>query len=383
VKNVLFIETSTGFGGSAKYLLELLKRIDPLQFNPTVIFSGEGSNIRKIKALGIPCERIGLSFPEIKPPILSYAYQLFWLIFILLPKAFLIWMKIRKHRVKIVYLNNEILSHIPAILAAKMGNCKIICHNHGLRKLTFLERQLAEDIDWFVCVSQASYEAIRKNIEKKPATVVYNGLDMKDYRLEKIKIDQGFNTLKKTRWLIGIFGRIVEWKGHTTFIYAAVKVLKKFPHTVFVIIGDDLSPQKFFLNQLKKEISSLKLDDYFIFTGWREETNSLVYGLDVVVHPSILPEPFGLSVIEAMALEKAVVASRLGAILEIINDGEDGLLFKSQDADDLAQKIIQLISDDELRRILGQRARLKVQNNFTMDRNVKEIQSILEKVTAS
>ena len=381
MKNVLFIETSTGFGGSGKYLLELLKRIDSIQFNPTVIFSGKGLNIKKIKELGIRCEHIDLSFPQIQQSALSYVYQLFWLVFLVTPKVFCIWGVIRKQKINVVYLNNEILSHIPCIIAAKMGGCKVICHNHGLRKLTTIERNFVKHIDWFICVSQASYESIRMNIGKKPATVVYNGLDMNDYCLEKIQIDPGINALKKSRRLVGIFGRIVEWKGHLTFIRAAAKIFEKFPDTVFVITGDDLSPQKFFLNQVKKEISNLKLNDHFIFTGWREKTSSVVYGLDVVVHPSILPEPFGLSVIEAMALGKAVVASSLGAIPEIIDDGQDGLLFNSKDADDLAEKIVQLISDDELRKSLGRRARLKVQNNFTIDRNVQEIQFLLEKVS--
>ena len=383
MKNVLFIETSSGFGGSGKYLLELLKRLDPAQFNAAVIFSAEGSNIRKIKELRIPCERIHLSFPHIRKSVLSYAYQIFWLIFLLVPKSFLIWKVIVKRKIKIVYLNNEILTHIPSILAAKTAGCKIICHNHGLRELTFLERQLSAYVDWFVCVSQASSDAIKGSVGTRPVTIVHNGLDLNDYPLEKIEIDAGIQALKKTRRLIGIFGRIVERKGHVTFVHAAAKVFQKFPDTVFIVTGDDLNPQKVFLNQLKKEISRFNLDDHFIFTGWREEIISVLYGLDVVVQPSILPESFGLSVIEAMALERAVVASRLGATPEIIDDGQDGLLFNAADDDDLAQKIIQLISDDELRKTLGQRARLKVQNKFTIDRNVKKVQFLLETVSAS
>ena len=106
---------------------------------------------------------------------------------------------------------------------------------------------------------------------------------------------------------------------------------------------------------------------------------STIRGLDVVVHPSIEPEPFGLTIIEAMALERSVVASRLGAIPEIITDQKDGLLFEASHVEDLAQKIIFLLSTDELRTTLGKQAREKVKEQFSIQKNVKEIESILSR----
>src|SRR3989338_5792458 len=121
--------------------------------------------------------------------ILNYLYLFYWLIFRVLPNVFRIAAIIKKDTIDIVYLNNELLSHLPSIIAARLCGKKVICHNHGLRKLTFIERKLITYVDLFVCVSNATFEAIKEDVSNKPVKVVYNGLDMQDFDLGKIALD--------------------------------------------------------------------------------------------------------------------------------------------------------------------------------------------------
>ncbi|HAH21477.1 MAG: hypothetical protein A2Y00_03605 [Omnitrophica WOR_2 bacterium GWF2_43_52] len=374
---VLFIETGSGFGGSAKYLYELTSRINKENFEPYVIYSGYGPNIKKVIELGIPARRINLFLEDKHNILLNYLYLFYWLIFRVLPNIFRIAAIIKKTALDIVYLNNELLSHLPSIIAAKLCGKKVICHNHGLRQLTFIERKLITYVDLFVCVSNATLEAIKEDVSNKPAKVVYNGLDTQDFDLGKIALDSKIEALKKTKKLVGIYGRIVEWKGHSVFVEAAAGVLQDFPDTLFLVIGDDLTPRKNFLKEVKRRVKELGIENSFVFTGWQEDTKPMVLGLDIVVHPSIKPEPFGLAVIEAMALERPVVASRLGALPEIIDDTVDGILFEPNNPQDLAQKIKLLLADDSQRQKIGKAARIKVANNFSIDKNIRSIESLL------
>ncbi len=378
--NVLFVESSTGFGGSGKYLWELLRLLDRTKFCPFVIYSGDGLNIKKIKNLGVVNYQVNLTFPTCTKSFLSYARQLLWFVFIAFPKALKMAGIIIRHGIQIVYLNNEILSHIPSIIAAKLCGKRVVCHNHGLRKLTRMELFFVPWIDWFVCVSNATYQAIKKDVNGSPVSVVHNGLDISEYDLSAVHFMPELRNLKNSHYLVGIFGRIVEWKGHRVFVRAAAKIAAQIKKVKFVVMGDDLSEKKFFLAEIKSEIKRLGLEEIFLFTGWQANVLTTICGLDVVIHPSVEPEPFGLTIIEAMALERAVVASDLGAIPEIIEDQFDGLLFEAGDADELAEKVLFLLADDPLRIDLGKNAREKVSQKFSIQKTVDQIQSILERV---
>jgi glycosyltransferase involved in cell wall biosynthesis len=101
------------------------------------------------------------------------------------------------------------------------------------------------------------------------------------------------------------------------------------------------------------------LEKHVCFTGWREDSLEIVSLMDILVHPS-LSEGFGRAVLEGMALEKPVVASRVGGLREAIQDGENGFLVAPGDEQALADRLRILLQDSELRRTMGTRAREKV-----------------------
>ena len=378
MKRILFVETGSGFGGSAKYLYELLSRLDKGRFESYVIYSGDGSYLQKIKTKGIPCHQLKLSLASPRRPIISYLYLFFWFIFSAFPNAIRIFSFIKRNKIDLIYLNNELLTHFPSIIAGKFSGAKIVCHNHGLRQLTFLEKRFVPFVDLFICVSEASRAAIKDAIGGKPIKVVLNGLDIRDYDLNAIILAAEIQKIKQKNKIVGMVGRIVEWKGHENFVEAAARVLKLNKNVFFILVGDDLNQDKVFLNRLKNRISDLGIGNNFIFTGWKEDIRPYVFGFDVYVHPSIEPEPFGLTVIEAMALGKPVVASRLGALSEIIEDGKDGYLYEPKNTDHMVEKISRLLLDEQLRQTLGQHAREKVAASFTIENNVQQVQEIID-----
>jgi glycosyltransferase involved in cell wall biosynthesis len=376
-KRILFIETGSGYGGTGKYLFELLKRLDCKIFEPYVIYSSQAPNIEKIRELGISTQKIALNFQPIDYPILKYLHLLLLMLFVVFPNALRVLSVVKKNKIDLVYLNNEIHSHFSSIIAAKIAARPVICHNHGLRGLTSLERIFARWIDHFICVSGATYEAMIKDVIGRPIEVVYNGLDIKDYDLEHMVLDEQIKDLRQKGPLVGIFGRIVEWKGHLNFVRAAAILVQQNTDLIFVIVGNDFSEKKIFLEKIRAEICALGIQDRVIFLGWKENVREVIYGIDIIVHPSIQPEPFGLAIIEAMALQRPIVASRLGAIPEIIDDEEDGFLFKSDSIEDLAEKIMCLYKNSEMRKIFGVKGRLKIAEKFDIKTNIHKIEKII------
>jgi glycosyltransferase involved in cell wall biosynthesis len=112
------------------------------------------------------------------------------------------------------------------------------------------------------------------------------------------------------------------------------------------------------------------------FTGYRSDVGAIVNALDVLVHTSITPEPLGRVILEGMALEKPVVATRHGGPLEIIESGRSGFLIPPDDPDALAASIMQLLESPELRISIGRAAKGRVMKEFSVARYVDQVQAV-------
>ena len=175
-----------------------------------------------------------------------------------------------------------------------------------------------------------------------------------------------------TKYILYV-GRIVPDKGVHVLIEAFKKILLQVPNTKLVIAGSS-----FFEGAVKtdyqKEIASLAkpINDAIIFTGYipHEKLKYLYAAVDVIAFPSLWQEPFGLVVIEAMASGTSLVASKVGGIPEIIDPNVDGILVEAGDQVMLAEKIIFLLSNPDLKKKMEQKARNKVLSKFTHDHKV-------------
>ena len=154
--------------------------------------------------------------------------------------------------------------------------------------------------------------------------------------------------------LIGIVGRLQRWKGMHVLVEAMPKVLEKYPDAHCLIVGGkhDLEPD--YEDFLNEKITSLGLDEQIIRTGLQRNVPDWVQAMDVFIHASD-KEPFGIVIIEAMALGKPVIAGNAGGPTEIITEGVNGLLTPYGDAEALANAILRYLDDQEFaRRVAAQ-----------------------------
>jgi glycosyltransferase involved in cell wall biosynthesis len=166
--------------------------------------------------------------------------------------------------------------------------------------------------------------------------------------------------------MVAIFA---PWKGQDVFLRAAKMVIERAARTRFVLVGDDIydtaghGGRRTQLEQLARELG---IAEAVRFTGFLDEGIAAAYaGLDVMVHASTAPEPFGRTLIEAMAAGTAVIAANDGGVPEIIENEKHGLLTAPGNADALAAALLRLLSDRELRLRLSDQGRERVRSEFS------------------
>jgi glycosyltransferase involved in cell wall biosynthesis len=164
--------------------------------------------------------------------------------------------------------------------------------------------------------------------------------------------------------VVGILGRFSPVKGHRYFIEAAEYVLRQIPHTVFIICGEDAQISAF---ELKKMVGKMGVDENFRFLGKVEDPRDIVSLFDVGVVSSVGSETICRVALEYMSMGKPVVGTNVNAIPEVVEHNVNGLIVEPQNAQQMADAIIELLQDDEKRKRFGEASRRKVIDKFTLD----------------
>jgi glycosyltransferase involved in cell wall biosynthesis len=180
--------------------------------------------------------------------------------------------------------------------------------------------------------------------------------------------------------VVGIVGHIQGWKGQLLVVEAVARARQQVPDLRCLIVGGVHRLGAEFAARVRDRISADGLERHVILTGARRDVAACMDAMDVVIHSSIRPEPFGRVLIEAMALGRPVIAPRLGGPQEIIADGETGLLVAPRDVEALAEAIASLIGDRPRRLAMGHAARDRIDRVFDIRHHVHAIEHVLDEV---
>jgi glycosyltransferase involved in cell wall biosynthesis len=179
---------------------------------------------------------------------------------------------------------------------------------------------------------------------------------------------------------VGLVSTYARWKGHATFLEALALLPASLPVRGYVIGGPvyDTTGSQVCVEELRDRAQSLGLGTRVGFTGFIADSSSAMRSLDIVVHASTEPEPFGLVIAEAMACAKPVVASRGGGAIELTDTGASSLTHEPGDVPGLADRIRELATDAALRDRLGATGRATAERCFTRTRMATELAPIYQ-----
>ncbi len=362
VRVVEVMATGTN-GGAQEHVYSLVTRLNRECYDVRVVSLSHGSSVRRLQRAGIDVTVVD------EPDDRGAARALAELLAPFQPEV------IHSHMYRA-----EVVGTRAALLLGEKG-CRrpaVISTVHSSRVRCAEDRQNLRDLtplmDRLIVVSRAIEEKIREEGRRGvPVSLIYNGVDLQRYSHQQpcCTLHDEYK-IPEDAPIVGVVARLEAEKGHRTLLDAWPDVLAAQPRAWLLIVGEGSER-----DALEAQAASLGITERVVFTGRREDVPAVTAALDVSVLPSYR-EAQGLSVLEAMALGRPVVASRVGGIPEMIEDGVSGLLVPPNDCEALAAAIVRLLSDHPLADVIGKRGHDLVHERFCIERMVTSVESIYD-----
>jgi glycosyltransferase involved in cell wall biosynthesis len=352
-------------GGAQEHVFSLVSRLSPNRYDVRVVSLSHGSSVRRLQKAGFevsvvdePDDRravraLAEALAEFEPEVVHN----------------------HMYRAEVVgtraaYLLGEQGCRRPAVISTvHSSRVRCVDDREQLRQLTPL-------MDRLIVVSKA----IERKIDDEgragaPVDLIYNGVDLERYNHQQpcCTLHEDYS-IPEDAPIVGVVARLEAEKGHRTLVEAWVDVAKSVPKAWLLIIGEGSER-----DALEAQAEALGVSERIVFTGRREDVPAVTAALDVAVLPSYR-EAQGLSVLEAMALNRPVVASNVGGIPEMIEDGATGLLVPPGDSQALAAAIVRLLKDHPYADMLARSGHALVHDRFCIELMVSQISSIYDEV---
>jgi glycosyltransferase involved in cell wall biosynthesis len=265
------------------------------------------------------------------------------------------------------------------------GHQPLIWHEHNIKRLHAINKHLlrftARRCARIVGPSGAvTTNLARAGVDPARLRTIYNGVDLERFVVSRALAASGRARLGLSAHqpAIALVGQLLPYKGHLTLIAAARGLLPRWPTLRVFFIGALENPP--YERELRDAIEAAGMQGHVVFTGWRDDVHAIEQGMDVVVVPTSTPEPAALTLLEAMALSRPLVASRTGGTPELVEDGVTGLLVPPGDVRALGEAIARLLADRDFADQLGAAGRRRVEAQFTQQRHADAVLALYEEV---
>jgi glycosyltransferase involved in cell wall biosynthesis len=281
---------------------------------------------------------------------------------------------IRKERPDIIHNHNP-RGQIYGSIASRLAGKKNITTRHGNEREP-IPSWVWPFTDRVVLISHETQRSFLANafIKKSKSTVIHNGIDLGPFgdSEDQAAIRKQWN-IPSDAFVICNVARLAPEKNHALLLNAFSRVYKQHPHARLVIVGDGACK-----DALTRQAEELGIAQYVTFTGFQSNIGPFLFAGDAFVLSSDT-EGISLTLLEAMAASKPVVATHVGGNPEVIIDGETGFLVAPRDPNAMADKIL-LLSKSELRHQMGQAGRKRVEDHFSIDRMAQEYENIYKMI---
>jgi glycosyltransferase involved in cell wall biosynthesis len=361
--SLLYLTPSGQVGGAERCLLSLAAGLDRGRFRPAALVGSEGPLTMMLTEAGVSTETVAL--PAGLRRLSRYHANRGWRARVLpWVEAPGYWRRLRqaggRYEPRLIH-SNGLKMHMWSAALARGWGARLLWHLHDFPPPGLALRLLRGGSGRCGLAVANSAAVARAYAERVPELgaklrVVPNGVAAERMR-------DGDRQAFRERWglgggdfVIGMIAIFAPWKGQEVFLQAARQARAKAPGLRFLLVGDDVydtaghGGRRRELEALARE---LDLAEAVRFTGYCEQVVDAYAALDVLVHASTAPEPFGRTAIEAMAAGVPVIAAAAGGMVEVVEDGRSGRLTPPGDAGALAQAMLELHRNTELRRTLA------------------------------
>jgi len=364
-------KSTRGVGGAEVLVLQLAKNLDKKRFIVSVGYSGWSPLISEFRNVGVAIYYLR---PNTKYDI-SFVMHLTNLI---KRKGIDI---LQTHGLRLDFLSSVVskLVKIPVIITRHVAISDHLENNLRKKVYSFFDRYSLSYAHRVVTVTRAVADDLISNQGIKPSkvSVIYNGVDLNKFGsnfidIDAIKTELG---LKRDYSVVGMVAQLVDFKGYPFFLKAASLVLKNNPKVYFLVVGK--GPLQ---NELKNQAERLGIQNNVVFVGFCKDITKILSIMDIFTLSS-LREGLPISMIEAMAAGKPVVATHVGGVPELVRDGVTGFIVLPRDSEALAEKIIELLNNKDKAEKMGTTGRKFVREKFSLERMIQEYESLYLQLT--
>jgi glycosyltransferase involved in cell wall biosynthesis len=366
---VLQLIDGLNIGGAEMILLELVKGLRKRGFDVAVGYSTPGPLAERLVSSGVETVRLP-RLARVDPLLFMNTYRL-----------------IKDFHPQIVH-THLFKSDFHGRLAARLARVPVVLSTlHSTDRwaqkfpLGLLYGWTANFADRLIAVSDdlRVFHQQHTKVSAQKFITIENGVDLEVHRYSasaREKMRQNFS-FTESEFLFGIIGRLTPPKNHANFLASAALIHAELPDARFVIVGDGALRE-----MLEARVVELGLAEVVLFTGFRDDISEIMSMLDVLVFSSDW-EGLPVTLLEGMAAERPIVATEVGGIPAVVGESDAALLVPAADPAALARACVQLATDPELCRGIGQAALNRVQSAYSIDAMLDRTVALYESLLAN
>ena len=401
---ILFLEASTGFGGSGSALCYLLQSFDKSRFAPVLstYFRSRSTHLERVQSYGIPYLPVSESqaYEPWAAPIVSkrrnrwsrkIALLFSWTYYCVGVQGRIILRLTRllkRERIAVVVLNNDLHLQAAGIIAARIAGIPVLVRKAGgIGEGHFLKKLLTGWVNVFIAISEATRSDQLKNPKSKRVVLIHGAVDLWRFQAAPSRwVARRKLGLPEGAVIVGSAARLADGKGQRELLLAAQKVLAQFPDVIFYLVGseDPAYLHENLLGKLQNLAMELGISSSVDFPGWRDDMDVVLSAIDIFVHcPSSFIEGLSVVNLEAMACGRPTIVSRNGGLPDAVVDGVTGRVVEPGDTDELAEAMISLIRNPEKAIRMGQNARKRVAEDFDIENMTRAYEDLISEFCPS
>jgi glycosyltransferase involved in cell wall biosynthesis len=296
----------------------------------------------------------------------------------ILPLALRVAFHARRLRADLIHSNCRLGSNEYAILGARLAGVPVVAHERLFYRVSRLTRVFVGAVDAVVAISRAVAQSLTsQGVRARRLEVVFNGIDIGSLARFRDRPRDA-----EAPFRVGMVGRITRWKGQHVLIDAARRLAEGDKAIEFHLAGDAPPLDDAYLEALRETVKDSELDNRIVFHGNVKAIYDFMAGMDILVHGSVDPEPFGRVIMEAMAIGKPTIATRGGAVEEICTNDHDALVVDPGRPDLLAAAIARLKEEPATMARLGANAMQTIEDRFSLQVTAQQVRTLYEDVRA-
>ncbi len=378
---ILFLSITSEIGGADLALLRTVRELNQTEFQPVVAFPQDGPLVSAFKEAG--AETVFFPIRRLRKTFNPFWHLSYLSAFAKTSRSIAEFA--RESQVSIIHSNS--LPNLYGGAAASRAQLPCVWH---VRELDLrprlvraaLARRALRQAQHIITVSNTVTRGVfgrPSGTAARKISVLYDALDVQAFRAgdeTRAELRSRYN-LEANAQLAGMWCRFDEWKGLPVAIKAAGIMVRDNPRFRLLVAGGPTAGHGQYAERLKA-LAEREAPGAVVFTGWLkpDEIPAYISGLDVAVHASTSPEPFGLVIAEAMATGTPLVAPRIGSPLELVEHSKDGLLYEAGHPTALAVAIKRFLDNEQLARSCAQSGREKAEELFDIRKNVRKLEDI-------